>query len=153
MAITDQPANLVKRRANHWIQGFANGSFLTLVFQRFWSWFAQFGGNIDMAVVEFAGLSNTDTVLEAAACTLYALAFTKPTTVAAFVKGTDNATTCTTNGGQDLTLKLNTVGESCIFWPKGLTLSAGWTMRSNTTATGSTTTATADQPIGFGIFA
>jgi hypothetical protein len=153
MAITDQSSQLAKRRAQHWIAGFANGSFLFLVFQRFWSWFSQFGGNIDMSVVEFAGLTNTDTVLEAAACTLYALAFTKPTTVATFVKGTDNATTCATNGSQDLSIKMNTVGEHCIFFPKGLTLTAGWTMRSNTTATGSTTTATADVVTGFGIFA
>jgi hypothetical protein len=156
MAITPatQISLLAKRRGNNWIQGFG-GAFSMLIMQRFWSWQAQFLGNPDMVVVEFAGLSNTDQALATAAGTLWAIIINAPTSVAGWFKGTDNASTCSTNGSQDISIKLdaaNVPAETLLLYGRGLILANGFTVRGNTTATGNTTIATANAPVGFCLF-
>lgn len=147
MAATTQISLLAKRRAQHWIDGFG-GAFSNLIFQRFWSWQSQFLGNIDLQTVEFGPLTTTNVVINGASCTLYAVIVNKPTAVLNVLKMTNNATTCTTNGGQDISISGNTIGEYVLLFGKGYTLSTGLTIQCNTTPTGSSAPSTADQPSG-----
>jgi hypothetical protein len=150
MSINTQASVLAKRRAGSWIAGFGK-AFAKLILDRWWSYQSQFFGNIDLQVVEFAALSSTDVVLAGFAQTLYAIVLTKATATAAFFKATNNATTCTTNGGQDISIRLNKAAECLVLFGAGLTLSTGLTVQGNTTATGATGSA-ADGPSGFVIF-
>lgn len=147
MSLSTQTSVLAKRRAGNWITNFSK-SFTALAFgQAFWPWMAQFGGGIDLQVVEFAALTNTDVVIANAACHLYAICLQKATATKTVFKGTDNATTCTTNGGQDFSVTLNAIGDAILFLPKGFACANGFTVQGNTTATGSTGSA-ANGPAG-----
>lgn len=147
MALSTQVSVLAKRSANNWISGFGR-AFSKIVMDRFWSWQSQFLGNIDLQVVKFGALDNTDVVIADAACTLYAVIIYKPTAVLSVWKGTNNATTCTTNGGQDFSVSQDKIGEQLLLCGNGYSNSAGFTIRCNTTATGATSPNAADKPSG-----
>lgn len=147
MSLTTQVSVLAKRRFNNWISGFG-GAFSKLMADRYWSWQAQFLGNIDLQTVEYGLLDNTDVVIAGSACTFYAVVINKPTAVLSVFKATNNATTCTTNGGQDFSVSQNKIGEQVLFMGTGYTCSAGLTIRCNTTATGATAPNAADKPSG-----
>jgi hypothetical protein len=112
-------------------------------------------GNPDLQLVTFSGLSSADGVIANAACVLYALYFRKPTasTVDAWLKGSNHATTAAANG--DITfLLVGTSGggrEYCPILGDGLPFSTGLTMGSHTTVNGNTKSAAADAPSGFAI--
>jgi hypothetical protein len=147
MALSTQVSVLAKRRASNWVSGFGR-AFSKIVLDRFWSWQAQFLGNIDLQVVEFGALDNTDVVIANAACTLYAVVILKPTAVLSVWKGTNNASTGSTNGAQDFSISQNKIGEQVFLCGAGHTLSSGLTIRASTTATGATPPNTADKPSG-----
>jgi hypothetical protein len=149
MSLSTQVSVLAKRRANNWIAGFG-GAFSNLLALSFWSWCSQFLGNIDMQTVEFSQ-PNTEDVLLAGAGNLYALWLTKPTATLSVFKLTDNATTASTNGSQQLSISLNAIGECFIAFSKGFALANGATIITNTSATGSSSSTT-DAPSGVAIF-
>jgi hypothetical protein len=148
---TDQIALLAKRRVENWVNGFGGG-FARLMIDRWWSWVSQFLFSPDLSVGEFGPLTTTNVVITAVACTLYLIWITAPTATAGWFKATDNATTCTTSGAQDISVKHAAIGEIILAWSKGFSLANGLTLQGNTTATGSTAPATADQVSGFVIF-
>jgi hypothetical protein len=147
MALSTQSAPLAKRRAGNYISAFGK-SFSRLVFTTFWSWIAQMNGSPDLQVVEFGALDNTDVVVADAACSIYAIVIKKPTATAGNFKAGDSATTCPTDGSGVLGIKGNKAGEQVLFFPQKLTMASGFTIRANTTATGSASPVTADKPAG-----
>ena len=154
MALTTESANRVRQKTyatlrNSGVQMELKGFFLNLAANK---------GNIDLQLVNIDGNSMssdggaTQQVVCNGACTLYVIYLKKVGSVANWFKLTDNATTCTTNGGQDLSLRTTTAAdEKLLTWPIGFTMVNGITLDENTTATGATETLKANQQSGFAI--
>lgn len=136
MALSTQDPVLARRRFFHAFTLDASTYQMAIAF---FSWLMQQGGRPDLQVKEITALSGTDQVIADAACKLYALILKKTTATASYSKGTDHATTCSTDGTQDFSLKMADVNSHDMFWPKGRACAAGWTMQGNTTGTGNTT--------------
>lgn len=139
MSLSTQDLVLAKRRFFHAVNLDTATRLLSMAF---FSWIAQQGGKPDLQVVEFGPLSNTDVVIADAANKLYAIILHKLTTTASYTKGTDHATTCSTDGTQDFSLKLADTNTHAVFFPKGRANANGWTMQGNTTGTGATGSST-----------
>lgn len=136
MALSLQDPVLAKHRLFHAVS-FDTSTRLQMT--AFFSWLMQQGGRPNLQVVEFTALSNTDQVLADVACRLYALILAKATATASWSKFTDNATTGSTDGTQNLSLWMAQIGRSFLCYPNGLALANGLTARGNTTGTGNTT--------------
>ena len=107
------------------------------------SWLAQQGGTPALQVVEFDYQIGTSFVIADAPCKVYAIILSKATTTAASFKGTDHASTGSSTAfavGQTQ----NSIGVADFFYPKGLPMANGFTILSNTTMAGSTTSAAGD---------
>lgn len=131
MALSTQASNLAKQRALHYDFKPKVRLFLRQAF----SYWAQFTSKPDLQVVEFASLTNTDAVIADSPCRVYGIWSYKPVTGTAYIKGTNNATTCSTDGTQDVTILTNGAKTAALLiYPDGLSCSAGFTMRGNTTA-------------------
>lgn len=120
----------------------------------FFEWLAQQGGKPDLQVVEFAALTSGNTVISDSPCRIYAILFHKGTVTASFFKGTDNATTASSNGSQDISHRLGSSSSSqrvddvaALFYAYGFRCTAGFTVRADTTGTGSSGSGT-DGPDG-----
>lgn len=139
MAIATQAAVLAWQRASH----FPSDPGVQFQLETLKSYLAAQGGNPDLQVVEFDHLTGTDVVIADAACKVYAIVLVKTTATAATFKGTDNATTGSATAG-NVTLTQNSIGEAAQTFPSGLPMANGLTLISNTTASGSTTSAAGD---------
>lgn len=139
MALSTQDFMLAKRRAFNYLRNFTKPKSM-LIGQAFFSYLAQFTTKPDIQISEFDVLTNTDVVLANAACKLYAFFLYKPTATACFFKATDNATTCSTDGTQDISIKTAALAKSEIelLFPDGRAMANGVTCQANTTGTGST---------------
>lgn len=142
MALNTQDPVLAKRRFFHSVvasgSAAAGGDGATYKMAiEFFSWLMQQGGRPNLQVVEITALTNTDQVIANAACKLYALILKKLTATATFSKGTDHASTCSTDGTQDFSLKMADTYAHQVWWPRGRACASGWTMQGNTTGTGS----------------
>lgn len=139
MALSTQDIVLAKRRFFHAVNlDAATRQLATALF----SFLAQQGGKPDCQVVEFGPLSDTDVVIADTACQLLAIILHKTTATASFTKGTDHATTCSTDGTQDLSVKIADTKYHAVLFPNGRACASGWTMLGNTTGTGSTGSST-----------
>jgi hypothetical protein len=151
MAISVQSQVLAYQRAGQWITGQSERSSTKLIFQALKSYISQFQGDIDLQVVPFDNLTDTDTVLADAACKLYALVLRKVTATAAYFKGSDHATTSSATA-PEIELRQNTADkEDLLLFPDGLPLANGLTVSSNTTSDGNTTSAAGDGAKGFAL--
>lgn len=111
--------------------------------------------NPDLQLVTFQLANAADTVIANVACKLHFLALTKPaaSTVNAWVKGSNHATTAAANG--DIVVFL--VGTSGggrgygLHFGDGLPLGTGLTLQSHTTVNGNTASQDADCAYGFAI--
>lgn len=139
MAISTADMVLAKRRFFHAVVLDTATKQLAMTL---FSWLAQQGGKPDLQVVEYGPLSNTDVVIADAACSLRAIIVRKATATASYTKGTNHATTCSTDGTQDVSLKVSDTKYHALLFPNGLAMSAGFTMQGNTTGTGSTGSST-----------
>lgn len=114
----------------------------------FFSWLAQQGGTPNLQVVEFGPLIGTTTVIADAPCKVYAILLKKATTTAASFKGTDHATTgSSTAFAVGLTQAAPATGVARtdnLLFPKGLPMANGFSILSNTTMAGNTTSAAGD---------
>lgn len=136
MALSTQDIVLAKRRFFH---AAAVDAALYQMTIAFFSWLTQQGNKPDLQVVEFSALTNTDVVLADSPCRLFALFLHKATATASYFKATDHATTCSTDGTQDVSLRMAQIDtRTAYFWPKGKSFAAGITCQANTTGTGST---------------
>lgn len=113
----------------------------------FFSFLAQQGGIPDLQVVEFGPLTGTTAVIADAACKIYAIVARKLTTTAASFKGTDHATTGSSTAFA-VGLTQTTIKTDSMYFPKGLPMAAGFSILSNTTMAGSTTSAAGDGAAG-----
>lgn len=111
-------------------------------------WLMQQGARPDLQVVEFDHLTNTDTVIADAACKIRAIVLRKTTATTAWFKATDHNTTGATNGSQTISHRLDAIGVSLLAYPAGLAMATGFTLRSNTTATGATDSGAGDGAAG-----
>lgn len=145
MALSTQAQVLVKQRIfNQDIQPATLG-FLRWLF----SWFAQFTALPALQVVQFAALTNGNTIIADAACRIYAVVLFKATATASWFKGADSATTAATDGSAEISQKVSGAGnEFSLLYPEGLAMANGLTVCANTTATGSTGSG-ANGPRGF----
>lgn len=116
----------------------------------FFSYLAQHRGSPTLQVTFFSALAGTDVVAADAACKLYAWYIKKPTasTTAAYVKGSNSASALD-EADDTMHVYLPTNQEVILLFPNGVPMSAGFTIGSNTTASGSTGSSAADQPAGF----
>lgn len=115
-------------------------------------------GNPDLQYVNVDGTKMSsdggaaDQVIADAAANLFAIYLLQRGTTATTFKATDNASTGTSNGGQDVSYIANngTTAEELLFlFPVGRTLANGLTLREDTTATGSVRTLKANRLDGF----
>ena len=106
--------------------------------------------NIDGTYSSSDGGNNASQVVSSVACHLYAIYLYKNGTTVTWFKATDNATTATTNGGQNIQQAMTTAKDQYLFtYPTGFALANGLTITENTTATGSTLTVKANNITGF----
>lgn len=136
MAISPQDFTQAWRRVGNAMPGLK--ASIQMILTDVKSWFAQNTTLPDLQVVAFTALTSTDQVIANAACKLYVIVMIKLTATATFTKGTDHATTCSTDGTQGFSVKLAAIGQSIIVWPHGEPMAAGFTMQGSTTGTGST---------------
>jgi hypothetical protein len=111
--------------------------------------------NIDPYYNASDGTNSDNQAIAAAATTLYAIYLKKGTgSVANYFKGTNHASTGTTDGTQDLGYCITTANEENLFlFPNGHSLSAGLTISQNTAATGATNSLLVNCCSGFVIHA
>lgn len=106
--------------------------------------------NIDGNVGSSDGGNTASQVLVDGPCTVYAIYLKKTGATATWFKGTNHASTATTDGTEDFSYKLTTAAEEDLFlFPTGHALSTGLTITTNTTATGSTLSLLANRIDGF----
>ena len=144
MAISVQNIVLAKRRA-------FNYQFkpqIQLQLQALFSFLNQFKGGPDLQIVPFDNLTGTDVVAADAPCRVYAIWLKKETTVAAFFKGDDSATTVD-SAAADMKLRQNTIEENLLVFPTGLVMGTGFAMISDTTSDGLTGSSAGDGATGF----
>lgn len=147
MAISVQASMLAKRRVFSYANGLKPGvvGLLSWLFQ----YFAQFKSNPDLQFVPMDTLTNGNTVIADAACKIYAIVLTKATATAAWFKGTDHASTSTTDGSQAIGFEISGAGNAVgLIFPDGLSMASGFTVCANTTGTGATGSG-ANGPAGF----
>lgn len=110
-------------------------------------------GNPDLQFVAFERNSTDDIVIADAACRIYAIYFKKPagSTTAAWLKGSDHATTAAAAADVAITLAAAAAAlkEACPVFHDGLSMVNGFTMACHTAVNGNTDSAAADCPSGF----
>lgn len=143
MALSTQDFVLAKRRFFHAASLDAACYQLAITF---FSWLAQQQRKPDLQVVEFDSMT-ADVVIANAACTIYAIVAHKPTTTAATLKGSNHASAQAAST-QVLAISQATVRSDVIFYPKGMALSLGLTMSSDTTPDGTTDSSAGDGATG-----
>ncbi len=145
MALVLQPANAVKQRC----YADTRRPKIQAVLKAFFMYHAQHKGNPDLAFIAFADLA-ASVVLADAPCRMFGVYLLKPptSTIAAYVKGSDSATAASATA-PELSIRLPGNVEELIVAFDGLPMTAGFAVRSDTTAAGTTGSAAADQPDGF----
>lgn len=115
------------------------------------SYLSQHAGNPELQFVAISALSS-NTVIADAPCKLRALYLKKPvgSTVASFLKFTDNATTGSATAPA-LSIELPTNQEEMLMFPDGLPFGSGIAALGNTTAIDTTASSAADRASGFAI--
>jgi len=151
MALTLEAANLVAQKAK---LSNPRSAKLQLFLKTLLSYISQHKGNPNLQFVNFTQLTSASTVIADAACKLYAIYVSRPssTTQSAFVKLTNDETTAQHAGDQDFTfLAPAAMAVNDLFtWPDGLTLSAGLAITSDTSAsTSSVESTTVSRPSGW----
>jgi hypothetical protein len=144
MALSTQDIVLAKRRFFHAAAIDAGVYNLCIAF---FSWLAQQGGHPDLQVKEFGPLTGTDVVIADVPCKVYAIVMAKLTATAAFFKASDHATTSSSTA-PEFELKQSAIEVDVIFFPKGWPMANGFTISSDTTSDGNTTTAAGDGATG-----
>lgn len=153
MALSTQNANLVRQKVHADLRN--PGVFYAL--KSLFLHLAANKGNPDLQYVAIDGAVNASDsgntasqVLADTACTLYAIYLKKAGSTAVFFKATNHASTATTDGTEDLSYKITTLGEEDLFlFPTGRAFATGLTVTEDTTATGSTLTLNANRVDGF----
>ena len=149
MAISTVDIVLAKRRFFH--SAALIGSSVGAPIQQFaytlFSWLSQQKNNPDLQVVEFDHLTGSNTVIADAACSIFAVVLKKATTTAAFFKGSDSATTSSSTAPEML-LRQNAVEADMLIFPRGLDMTSGLTVSSDTTADGNTGSSAGDGAAG-----
>ncbi len=163
MALVTQSANLVRQKAYNSVYGNAigttsdpNSPLNFYVFKQLFIHLAMNKGNPDLFYKNVDGLVNSSDggntasqILVDAACTLYAIFLRKTGTTETIFKGTNHASTATTDGTQDIAIALTAAGSVFEIYPDGRALSTGLTVTEDTTRTGSTLTLKANRVDGF----
>lgn len=147
MAISTKDPVLIWRQVRGLVRG-AMKPQSQLVAEALFTYLAQQGSNPDLQFVPFDYLTGSNTVIADAACKIYAIFLKKATTTAAWFKGSDSASTGSSTAAEVMT-KLASVCEAQLLYPNGLAMANGFTVISNTTASGNTTTAAGDGAKGF----
>lgn len=106
--------------------------------------------NIDGQVSSSDGTgSAASQVLVDGPCTLYAIYMRKTGSTESVLKGSNHASTATTDGTQDLAFAQTVAGTELVVYPDGRALSTGLTVTVNTTRTGSVLALKANKIDGF----
>lgn len=144
MAISTQDIVLARRR---FYNAVSVDTPTRLMATAFFSWLAQQGGRPDLQVKEFDHLTGTDTVIADAACSLYAIVLQKTTVTAAYFKGSDSAS-ASSSTAPEVSLRQNSIKTDLMLFPRTLPMANGFTISSDTTASGNTTSAAGDGASG-----
>lgn len=148
MALSTQSAVLAKRRALNY--GFRK-PFSRRIVKVLFETLAQHKGNPDLEIVEFDNLTDTDVVIADAACKVYAIVLTKESDTAAFFKGSDHASAASDTAAEIVQEMNADKDELVLAYPDGWAQGTGFTVHSDTTADGGTTSAAGDGAKGFAI--
>jgi hypothetical protein len=158
---TTEAANKVRQKAYNAVYGNAttslpNSPFNFYAFKALFLHLAINKGNPDLRFVEVNGLLNSsdggnsqDQVLVDGPCTLYAIFLRKRGSTETIFKGTNHASTSTTDGTQDIAIAATVAGTVDLIYADGRALSTGLTVCENTTRTGATKTLAANRMDGF----
>lgn len=148
MALTLENINLVKQRTRWDVRK----PGVSEVFRALWK-HMEAKGNPDLQFVAFDQTSNTDSVIANVACKIYAIFFKKPaaSTVAAWLKISDHATTAAASGDVVISLAAAAAAlkEGAVVFPDGLDMANGATLASHTAVDGNTDSQDADSAAGF----
>lgn len=153
MAFVTQSANLVRQKT--FMINRSPGVFYAL--KALFLHLAANKGNPDLKIFNIDGTNTAsdggataNQVASDSACTLYAIFLKKVGATATWFKGTDNATTASTNGSEDVHQVVTTANEEDLFlYPTGHALANGFTLTETTTATGATANLKANAIYGY----
>lgn len=152
MSLSVQNIVLAKRRYFNAATGIIGDAATYGLAVAFFSWLSQQGGNPELQVAEFGPLTGTTTVIADAPCKVYAIMLKKLTTTAASFKGTDHASTGSSTafavGQTQAAIASNIPRTDNLLYPKGLPMALGFSILSNTTMAGNTTSAAGDGATG-----
>ena len=137
MALSLQDPVQGKRRFFHAVAVSGSAAVNTIAINFFTWLMTQVVPTPQLQTVEFSALSSTSVVIANVACHLYVVVLSKPTTTAGYFKGSDNATTASSSA-PEVSLRQNAVETDVLLFPKGLALTEGFAIRSDTTASGGT---------------
>jgi hypothetical protein len=144
MALSTQAQVLAYRRLGQWVSGQTERASTSQLLQALKSYISQNLGDIDLEVKPFTFLTGTDTVIANVACKIYAIVLRKATAAAAYFKGSDHATVSSSTA-PEIELRQNTADkEDILIFPDGLAMANGFTVSSDTTSDGNTTSAAGD---------
>lgn len=158
MAITVESSNRVWQRVkNALLNGTGSNEASVRVLLELKKYLATFKGNPQLQFVSINGATSASdsgntasNVLCSGACTLYALYLKKTGATACWFKGSNHASTASTDGTQPIAETSAVANdEICRVWPNGKALGTGLSITQNTTATGSTLTLNANRFDGF----
>jgi hypothetical protein len=146
MALSLEALNAVKQRCLAETRKASVQAQLKALF----SYLSQHKGSPQLQFVAFADLAGTDVVIADVACKIYGWYIKKPSAsaTAAFVKASDHATALD-EADDTMHVRLPTNDEVFISFFDGNAMTTGFTIGSNTTASGTGATAAADKPNGF----
>lgn len=161
MAVSTQSANLVWQKVKNYLSA-QNVSTLganpvsQAAFQGLRMYLSQAKKNFDLQFVPIDGVysssdggNNSSQILIAGALTLYGVYLYKKGSTETIFKGTNHASTATTDGTQDIAIACTTTGDVFEIYPQGRALATGLTVTENTARTTSTLTLAANQMSGF----
>jgi hypothetical protein len=151
MAISTENANKVWQKVKIHLDAQAASPAAVAAFKTLKQVLSQDKRNPDLQVVVISDLT-ADAVIADAACRVRGLYLKKQATATgAFVKASDHAS-ATSATAPELLLELNEASkESFLIWPDGWSQGTGFTIGSDTTSDGSTSTTSGDGPKGFAI--
>jgi len=161
MALNLVNANIVRQQAYNAVYGTSKSTLKVSPYNYYamkalFIHLQMFAGNPALQLVGIDGFINSsnggntaDQVLANAPCTLYAVFLKKNGSTETVLKGANSASTCATDGTQDLAFALTSSGTELIVYPDGRAYSAGLTVTENTDRVNNTLTLSANRIDGF----
>lgn len=151
MAISVQDQVKAKRRAFNALRVIGLGASASQALSTLLQELSQKLGNIQLQVQEFDLQTSaaSDSVIADAACKVYGIFTRKTNATAAWLKGSDSASASSSTAAEWMAKLAVATSDTAALFPQGFPMANGFTLGSDTTASGTTNSTAGDGPKGF----